>query len=73
MQRVDLLFIDGDHSYDGVKADWEVYREFLGHGSTVVFHDYGWAEGVRRVVQEDVLPVVGTCSQLPNMWWGTIS
>ena len=73
VRRVDLLFIDGDHSYSGVKADWEAYKKLLGHGSTVVFHDYGWAEGVRQVVQEDVLPVVDSCSQLPNMWWGKIS
>ena len=73
VQRVDLLFIDGDHSYGGVKADWEAYRKLLGSGSVVVFHDYGWAEGVKRVVQEDVLPVIDSCSQLPNMWWGKVS
>ena len=42
---IDLLFIDGDHSYDGVKADWDTYKELLHVGSTVVFHDIGWAEG----------------------------
>lgn len=67
-----VLFIDGDHSYNSVKADWDTYKSFLKQGSTVVFHDYGWADGVRRVVHEDVMPQVGQFNKLPNMWWGTI-
>lgn len=70
--RLDLLFIDGDHSYEGVKADWESYKTFLQVGSIVIFHDYGWAEGVKRVVQEDVMPLVSSFERLPNMWWGSI-
>lgn len=70
---LDLLFIDGDHSYEGVKADWEAYKDFLKPGSIVMFHDYGWAEGVKRVVHEDVLPLVSSHDQLPNMWWGTLA
>jgi len=70
---LDVLFIDGDHSYEGVKSDWEAYKGFLKAGSTVVFHDYGWAEGVRRVVHEDVLPVVRFHAHLPNMWWGSLN
>jgi predicted O-methyltransferase YrrM len=69
---LDILFIDGDHSYDGVKADWEAYKSFLNDGATVIFHDYGWAEGVKKVVHEDVLPLVSSHGQLPNMWWGQI-
>lgn len=73
IKRLDLLFIDGDHSYAGVKADWEAYKEFLHPGSIVIFHDYDWADGVKRVVHEDVLPIVSRSDSLPNMWWGTIS
>lgn len=69
---LDLLFIDGDHSYEGVKADWEFYKGFLKKGSTVIFHDIGWAEGVCKVIKEDVLPFVSTSDSLPNMWWGII-
>lgn len=71
-RHLDLLFIDGDHSYAGVKSDWEAYRPVLKAGSIIVFHDWGWAEGVRRVVTEDVMPQVASCDHLPNMWWGTI-
>lgn len=69
---VDLLFIDGDHSYEGVKADWEAYKRFLKPGSVVVFHDCGWAHGVVRVIEEDARPIVSSWARLPNMWWGTI-
>lgn len=71
-KRLDVLFIDGDHSYEGVKADWETYRPLLGPGSIVVFHDSGWAEGVQRVIEEDAMPHMGSFERLPNMWWGTI-
>jgi predicted O-methyltransferase YrrM len=70
--HLDLLFIDGDHEYVGVKADWDAYRTLLRVGSVVAFHDYGWAEGVRRVVHEEVSPLVDTYQQLPNLWWGRI-
>ncbi|OHX37135.1 hypothetical protein BJL95_20905 [Methylomonas sp. LWB] len=70
--HLDVLFIDGDHSYEGVKADWEAYKHFLMPGSIVIFHDWGWAEGVQRVIEENVKPVVGNFGCLPNMWWGTI-
>jgi len=36
---VDLLFIDGDHSYEGVKADYAHYRRFVRPGGLIVFHD----------------------------------
>lgn len=41
---LDFLFIDGDHSYDGVKADWETYREFVRPGGLVAFHDINQGE-----------------------------
>lgn len=71
--NVDLLFIDGDHTYQGVKADWDAYKSMLRKHSIVVFHDFGWAEGVQRVVREEVQPLCAEQYSLPNMWWGTLS
>jgi predicted O-methyltransferase YrrM len=71
-QYLDLLFIDGDHTYEGVKSDWEAYRRFIKPGTIVVFHDWGWSEGVKRVVDEDVKQLVCEFGMLPNMWWGQI-
>ena len=37
-----LIFIDGDHSYQQVEADFANYRDLLAPGGCMVFHDYGY-------------------------------
>jgi predicted O-methyltransferase YrrM len=50
-RKLDLLFIDGDHSAQGVRADFELYSDLVRPGGLVVFHDivYGRAELVGGV------------------------
>jgi cephalosporin hydroxylase len=36
---VDFLMIDGDHSYGGVKCDFELYSPMLSANAVVAFHD----------------------------------
>lgn len=56
---LDVLFIDGDHSYEGVKQDFLCYRQFVREDGLILLHDivpdkqarYGepttsWAGGV---------------------------
>jgi beta-1,4-mannosyl-glycoprotein beta-1,4-N-acetylglucosaminyltransferase len=38
-RKIDFLFIDGDHTYEGVKKDFEIYQQFLHVNSIVAFHD----------------------------------
>jgi len=38
-RRLDLLFIDGDHTYDGVRKDFELYHPLVRPGGLVAFHD----------------------------------
>ena len=38
-KRLDFLFIDGDHTYDGVRADFEMYAPLVRKGGIVAFHD----------------------------------
>jgi predicted O-methyltransferase YrrM len=46
--KIRFLFIDGDHTYKGVKNDIESFEIFLQKGSIVVFDDY--SSGFRGVV-----------------------
>lgn len=38
-QKIDILHIDGFHTYDAVKNDYETWRGFLKENSVVLFHD----------------------------------
>lgn len=38
-EKLDFLFIDGDHSYEGVKQDFEMYSPLVKKGGIVGFHD----------------------------------
>lgn len=38
-KQIDLLFIDGDHSYEGVKKDFEIYQSFVANKGIIAFHD----------------------------------
>ena len=38
-EKVDFLFIDGDHTYQGVKQDFQMYSPFVKKGGIVAFHD----------------------------------
>jgi predicted O-methyltransferase YrrM len=37
--QLDFLFIDGDHSYEGVKKDFEMYSPLVRKGGIIGFHD----------------------------------
>ena len=55
-----MVFVDGDHRYDGVKRDLEILNAYLVPGTPVLCHDYTNAQndtgelGVRRAVDEFV-------------------
>jgi len=55
--KLDVLFLDGDHTYADVSADFRAWSPFVAPGGYVAFHDYGtkWPTGVDRVVAEEVV------------------
>ncbi len=54
-ESIDTLFIDGDHTYEGVKKDIEAWMPKVKKGGTIIFHDYKRDrahEGVEQAVDE---------------------
>ena len=60
---LDLLFIDGDHRWEGVAGDFERYRHLVRPGGLVVFHD---------IVPDDRLrgrsPTTAYAGEVPLLW-----
>merc|ERR1711937_1025669 len=68
---LDLVFIDGDHSYDGIREDFGVWRPKLRIGGILAGHDYSlWFPGVVRAVHEFALSTATRLNLGPDhMWW----
>lgn len=68
-QQYDLLIIDGDHSYAGVKTDFENYAQFVKLGGYIIFDDYNsadWPE-VKQYV-DDEMPKHEFVSLVGSSW-----
>ncbi len=39
---IDLIFIDGDHTFEGVKTDFELFQPYFTDKALVIFHDTSW-------------------------------
>ncbi len=54
-RKIDFLFIDGDHTYEGVAKDFTSYSSFVREGGIIAFHDIRSPEptyGVPRLWSE---------------------
>ncbi|MEK6285612.1 MAG: class I SAM-dependent methyltransferase [Acidobacteriota bacterium] len=62
-KELDLLFIDGDHSFDMVLKDYEAWAPRVKPGGWIAFHDVGavHASGPKSVVERYIVP---------NKQWG---
>jgi len=50
--KFDIVFIDGDHSYEGVVMDTRLVFPRVHHGGIVMFHDVEYHPGVKRYMEE---------------------
>ncbi|WP_009958290.1 class I SAM-dependent methyltransferase [Verrucomicrobium spinosum] len=58
-EKIDLLFIDGDHSMEGCTFDFEHYAPKIPSGGYIAFHDYSSIRkdlGPTHVVEKLLLP-----------------
>ena len=63
-ETLDFVFIDGDHSYDIVRKDIELWLPKVKKAGTIAGHDYFNAPDVRRAVHEllgDKIITFGSC------------
>lgn len=37
--NLDFIFIDGDHSLEGIKKDWEIFSKKINQGGIIALHD----------------------------------
>ena len=57
-QEYDLVFVDGDHTYEGARADYDVWGNALRVGGHLLYHDavqrpfLSYEPGVARLVME---------------------
>lgn len=69
-QQFNLVFIDGDHSYRGVKNDFEKVASWVVGGGILAFHDCIAFEGVARTIGE---ALASGCwkfgGQVDNLLW----
>jgi hypothetical protein len=49
--KYDIVFIDADHSYEGVKKDTELYKDLA--DVMLIYHDIAYTHSIWRVVEEN--------------------
>lgn len=51
--KIDFLFIDGDHTYEGVKKDFDLYTQLLSDNGVIIIHDTDENYENNLIVSED--------------------
>lgn len=70
---IDLLFVDGDHSWEGVTADLAHYVPLMRDGGILVMHDVGYNADCQRALKTIVFPIEQQrLALLPNLYAGQI-
>lgn len=64
---LDFVFIDADHTYEGVKQDIIAWLPKLKNGGILAGHDYGWSSVSQAV--NDVLGVYNYADPWDNGCW----
>lgn len=60
ISEIDILFIDGDHSYQGVINDFNLYEDLVKDGGFIIFDDYNDLQHSPQVkpAVDDLIPKI---------------
>jgi len=69
---INMLYIDGDHAYESVRADYNAWYPFLVKGGIVAFHDHEHPKypGVVKFVAEKASKENEFIAQVGKVWSG---
>jgi hypothetical protein len=69
--KIDYLHIDGDHSYEGVKKDFELYSTIMSENGIITIHDidqtYHDTFLVTENAKDDFVPFDGPCKFIKEL------
>lgn len=69
--KIDYLHIDGDHSYEGVKKDFELYSTIMSENAIITIHDtdkrYSDSFLVTEDAKKDFIPFNGPCTFIKEL------
>jgi cephalosporin hydroxylase len=74
INEIDILFIDGDHSYQGVINDFLLYEKLIKKGGYIVFDDYNDSQYSPevKIAVNDIIPIIiekyNIIGTLPNIF-----
>lgn len=64
----DLIFVDGDHTYSGVRTDYEHWRDALRPGGHLLFHDAAF-DGILSTGEGDSVRLVAEIERDDGRWF----
>jgi len=72
---IDMLFIDADHSYEGVKLDFDSWYPFVRKGGIIAFHDYSttWSGVVKLIDEIEQSEDLKFVDLVDRIWYGVKS
>ena len=76
--KTDILFIDGDHTFNAVVSDFNCFKDFVNPGGFIIFDDYfdhlyspqvkGAVDSIIDNINLDEYTVIGTLPNIKNAY-----
>lgn len=76
--KISILHIDGDHSYDGIKADMDNYIPFVVEGGIIIIDDYDSfhpdvMKATDELIKSNKFNILTQVKEIPKKGFGSIA